>query len=230
MIYFLFASYTGIFSLWTDVSKMPLMPLRLKSRNSSIIFLNSSPLLNWIDGPRYILMAIWSLFSPILFIVVFDALLLIYCVMTNMSWLCSIAVLISSITILLRNILFLSKMILKHHTENSGGIFEDCNISLSSMKFYSLSRSILLIMISHLLSKVRRLMTFILLAISFALYLYSSILCPSLIWSGILIVGCGLFRLARFWGVLLLNKSIILSNGSIVVDWPLTLWIASNKS
>ena len=126
-------------------------------------------------------MAIWSLFSPILFIVVFDALLLIYCVMTNMSWLCSIAVLISSITILLRNILFLSKMILKHHTENSGGIFEDCNISLSSMKFYSLSRSILLIMISHLLSKVRRLMTFILLAISFALYLYSSILCPSLI-------------------------------------------------
>jgi hypothetical protein len=206
------------------------MPLRLKSRNSSIIFLNSSPLLNWIDGPRYILMAIWSLFSPILFIVVFDALLLIYCVMTNMSWLCSIAVLISSITILLRNILFLSKMILKHHTENSGGIFEDCNISLSSMKFYSLSRSILLIMISHLLSKVRRLMTFILLAISFALYLYSSILCPSLIWSGILIVGCGLFRLARFWGVLLLNKSIILSNGSIVVDWPLTLWIASNKS
>jgi len=96
------------------------------------------------------------------------------------------AVFISSITILLRNILFLSRIILKHQTENSGGTGVYSSISRSSMKFYSFSRSILLIMISHLLSSVLRLITLILFAISFALCRYSSILWSSFIWSGIL--------------------------------------------
>ena len=116
-IYLEYSSYMGIVSLCTDVSIIPLIPLKLKSRNSSNRLRISRPELNCIEGPKYIRMAIYSLTSLLIFF-----LLSSYWVITNISWFYSIAVFISSITILLRNILFLSRMILKHHTENSGGI------------------------------------------------------------------------------------------------------------
>ena len=96
-------------------------------------------------------------------------------------------------------------------------------ITLSSIYDYSESLSIPAMIISHLLRRFLLLITLILFAISLALYLYYSIVWPSFILRGILSVGSGLLRLERLVGDLLLNMSIILSNGSIVVLCPFTL-------
>jgi len=63
-IYYECSSNTGIVSLCTEVSIIPLIPRKLKSRNSSKTFRNSFPFLNSIYGPRYALITIKSWLSP----------------------------------------------------------------------------------------------------------------------------------------------------------------------